>query len=180
MKLQSSLLILAAVAGSATAANKRKRVFKIYSREEIQAAEGRRSLQGGKNEKNPKPEPEVLPEVESMSMTLAPVATPVAAMSMMTTCAFCSGKEMDADFDLGVQGQTCGSVQIAVSTMAATNPNCALAKQAEALCCPATTTSATVAMSLSTSTEAAVIETTTTEAASVPVPVPVPSPPEPA
>eukprot|EP00985_Skeletonema_marinoi_P001904 scaffold773_cov140-Skeletonema_marinoi.AAC.9 len=208
MKIQSSLLVLAAMVGSATAANKRKRVFKIYSREEIQAAEATRSLQGGggKNQggNNKDPAPEVVPAVMSMSMTLSPSGSPTdasietiitsapTAMSMMTKCAFCHGVIMtNPDLDLGVQSQTCGTVKMAVSTMDATDANCALAKQAEAICCPpvvetTTTTSATTTaamMSMPTTTEAADIvetETTTTatEAAIVPV-APTPLPPTP-
>mmetsp|Transcript_21774 Transcript_21774/g.32970 ORF Transcript_21774/g.32970 Transcript_21774/m.32970 type:complete len:240 (-) Transcript_21774:179-898(-) len=205
MKIQSSLLVLAAMVGSATAANKRKRVFKIYSREEIQAAEATRSLQGGggKNQggNNKDPAPEAVPAVMSMSMTLSPSGSPIdvetiitsapTATSMMTKCAFCHGKVMpNPDLDLGVQSQTCGSVKMFASSMDATNANCALAKQAEVICCPpvvettTTTTTATTAaamMSMPTTTEAADIvetETTTTatEAASVPA---TPTPPSP-
>mmetsp|Transcript_32382 Transcript_32382/g.47733 ORF Transcript_32382/g.47733 Transcript_32382/m.47733 type:complete len:231 (-) Transcript_32382:150-842(-) len=202
MKIQSSLLVLAAMVGSATAANKRKRVFKIYSREEIQAADGTRSLQGGDDETE-----EAVPAVMSMSMTLSPSGSPIdvetiitsapTATSMMTKCAFCHGKVMpNPDLDLGVQSQTCGSVKMFASSMDATNANCALAKQAEVICCPpvvettTTTTTATTAaamMSMPTTTEAADIvetETTTTatEAAIVPTPPtpPPPTPPSPA
>eukprot|EP00984_Skeletonema_dohrnii_P014913 scaffold6371_cov86-Skeletonema_dohrnii-CCMP3373.AAC.2 len=208
MKIQSSLLVLAAMVGSATAANKRKRVFKIYSREEIQAAEATRSLQGGGGKNQDKdPEPAMTPAVMSMSMTLSPSGSPIdvetiitsapTATSMMTKCAFCHGKVMpNPDLDLGVQSQTCGSVKMFASSMDATNANCALAKQAEVICCPpvvettTTTTTATTAaamMSMPTTTEAADIvetETTTTatEAASVPATPtpPSPTPPSPA
>lgn len=194
MKIQSSLLILAAMAGSAAAANKRKRVFKIYSREEIQAVEGRRFLQGGaekqdKNEKNPQPE---VVTVASMSMSQAPTVSPAlaletiaptvpASMSMatMTNCAFCYGKEYDASIDLNFQGQTCGTVAMAVSKLDATDPNCALAKQAESICCPDVITTAatepaatTTAANIVATTGATEPATTTTEAAEVPAPTP--------
>jgi hypothetical protein len=170
MKIQS-LLVLAAMVGSADAANKRKRVFKIYSREDIEAADGVRSLQGGaggKDQQAPvKEEPAVAASSMSisMSMTLAPSTSPVAtiaavtgtptaspivietivettsgttsiSMSMKTMCSFCEGGVADPELPL-VQGQTCGTVKAAVAMMDATNPNCAMAKQAEALCCSA-------------------------------------------
>jgi hypothetical protein len=75
MKIQSSLLVLAAMVGSATAANKRNRVFKIYSREEIQAADGTRSLQQGGDDTNS--ESEAVSAVSSMSMTSAPSASTI-------------------------------------------------------------------------------------------------------
>jgi len=195
MKIQSSLLVLAAMVGSATAANKRKRVFKIYSREEIQAAEATRSLQGGggKNQggNNKDPAPEAVPAVMSMSMTLSPSGSPTdasietiitsapTAMSMMTKCAFCHGLIMpDPEFALP-SDQTCGSVKVIADGMDATNNWCVQLQKAEEYCCPPvveTTTSATVTMP----TEAAVVETettttattTTTEAASVPTTTP--------
>ena len=150
MKIQSSLLILAAMVGSATAANKRKRVFKIYSREEIRAAEeATRSLQKQDNKpaKDEKPvvEADAVPAVQSMSMTLSPsgapvvletIATPAAAMSMMTKCTFCDGMEFDPDYDLGVQGQTCGTVHDAAIKLDATDENCPKAQVAETVCCP--------------------------------------------
>ena len=149
MKIQSSLLILAAMVGSATAANKRKRVFKIYSREEIRAAEeATRSLQKqDKPAKNEKPvmEADAVPAVQSMSMTLSPsgapvvletIDTPATAMSMMTKCTFCDGMEFDPDYDLGVQGQTCGTVHAAATKLDATDENCSKAKVAETVCCP--------------------------------------------
>mmetsp|Transcript_14543 Transcript_14543/g.20632 ORF Transcript_14543/g.20632 Transcript_14543/m.20632 type:complete len:221 (-) Transcript_14543:169-831(-) len=147
MKIQSSLLILAAMAGSATAANKRKRVFKIYSREEIQAAEQvTRSLQkdqGGGKDKD-KDKKESVPVAMSMSM-------PIPVQPAM--CAFCDGKTIDPSLDLGVQGQTCGSVLAAASRLDASDANCALAKQAEFLCCPyvppATTSATTTPMAMS-------------------------------
>ena len=80
MKIQSSLLAFAATAivGSATA-DKRKRVFKIYSPEEIQATEeatATRSL--FKEEWPPKTPPkEQKPKSMSMSMTLSPARAPV-------------------------------------------------------------------------------------------------------
>lgn len=149
MKIQSSLLILAAMVGSATAANKRKRVFKIYSREEIRAAEeATRSLQKeDKPAKNEKPVVEAIavPAVQSMSMTLSPsgapvvletIATPATAMSMMTKCTFCDGMEFDPDLDLNVQDQTCGTVYEAAIKLDATDENCAKAQVAETICCP--------------------------------------------
>eukprot|EP00984_Skeletonema_dohrnii_P014914 scaffold6371_cov86-Skeletonema_dohrnii-CCMP3373.AAC.3 len=186
MKIQSSLLVCAAMVGSATAANKRKRVFKIYSREEIQAADGTRSLQGGDDETE-----EAVPAVMSMSMTLSPSGSPTdasietiitsapTAMSMMTKCAFCHGLIMpDPEFALP-SDQTCGSVKVIADGMDATNNWCVQLQKAEEYCCPPvveTTTSATVTMP----TEAAVVETettttattTTTEAASVPTTTP--------
>jgi len=190
MKIQSSLLFLAAMVGSATAANKRKRVFKIYSREEIQAADGTRSLQGGDDKTD-----EAVPAVMSMSMTLSPSGSPTdasietiitsapTAMSMMTKCAFCHGVIMpDPEFTLP-SDQTCGSVKAIADGMDVTNNWCVQLQRAEEYCCPPvveTTTSATVTMPLSTTTEAAVVETettttattTTTEAASVPTTTP--------
>eukprot|EP00577_Skeletonema_sp_RCC1716_P023334 CAMPEP_0113400242 /NCGR_PEP_ID=MMETSP0013_2-20120614/16012_1 /TAXON_ID=2843 ORGANISM="Skeletonema costatum, Strain 1716" /NCGR_SAMPLE_ID=MMETSP0013_2 /ASSEMBLY_ACC=CAM_ASM_000158 /LENGTH=209 /DNA_ID=CAMNT_0000285285 /DNA_START=97 /DNA_END=726 /DNA_ORIENTATION=- /assembly_acc=CAM_ASM_000158 len=174
--------------GSATAANKRKRVFKIYSREEIQAADGTRSLQGGDDKTD-----EAVPAVMSMSMTLSPSGSPTdasietiitsapTAMSMMTKCAFCHGVIMpDPEITLP-SDQTCGSVKAIADGMDVTNNWCVQLQKAEEYCCPPvveTTTSATVTMPLSTTTEAAVVETettttattTTTEAASVPAP----------
>lgn len=72
-------------------------------------------------------------------------------------CAFCAEGLTNPSLDLGVQGQTCGSVSMAASRLDATDANCALAKQAEFLCCPpvmdkapATTTAATTtAMAMS-------------------------------
>mmetsp|Transcript_21773 Transcript_21773/g.32967 ORF Transcript_21773/g.32967 Transcript_21773/m.32967 type:complete len:232 (-) Transcript_21773:179-874(-) len=203
MKIQSSLLVCAAMVGSATAANKRKRVFKIYSREEIQAADGTRSLQGGDDETE-----EAVPAVMSMSMTLSPSGSPTdasietiitsapTAMSMMTKCAFCHGLIMpDPEFALP-SDQTCGSVKVIADGMDATNNWCVQLQKAEEYCCPpvvettTTTTTATTAaamMSMPTTTEAADIvetETTTTatEAASVPATPtpPSPTPPSPA
>ncbi len=154
MKIQSSLLILAAMATSATAANKRKRVFKIYSREEIQAAEQvTRSLQkeqgGGKDKDKDKDKTEAI--VTAMSMETA-MSMPVPVVPAM--CAFCADGVADLTLDLGVQGQTCGSVLAAASRLNADDANCALAKQAEFLCCPyvpptTTTTAATTAMAMS-------------------------------
>ena len=149
MKIQSSLLILAAMVGYATAANKRKRGFKIYSREEIRAAEeATRSLKKeDKPAKNEKPVVEAIavPAVQSMSMTLSPtgapviletIATPATAMSMMTKCTFCDGMEFDPDLDLNVQDQTCGTVYEAAIKLDATDENCAKAQVAETICCP--------------------------------------------
>eukprot|EP00985_Skeletonema_marinoi_P001903 scaffold773_cov140-Skeletonema_marinoi.AAC.8 len=186
MKIQSSLLVCAAMVGSATAANKRKRVFKIYSREEIQAAEATRSLQGGDDKTD-----ETAPAVMSMSMTLSPSGSPTdasietiitsapTAMSMMTKCAFCHGLIMPNPELTLPSDQTCGSVKAIADGMDVTNNWCVQLQKAEGYCCPpvvetTTTTSATVTMPLSTTTEAAVVETetttTTTEAASVPAP----------
>ncbi len=147
MKIQSSLLVLAAMVGSATAANKRKRVFKIYSREEIQAAEqATRSLQKEQGPGKDKEEAKKETMVEAISMSM-----PVPALPAL--CAFCADQEIDLTLDLGVQGQTCGSVLAAASRLNADDPNCALAKQAEFVCCPyvppATTTAATTAMEMS-------------------------------
>ncbi|KAL7500714.1 hypothetical protein ACHAWT_008698 [Skeletonema menzelii] len=197
MKIQSSLLILAAIAGSATAANTRKRVFKIYSREEIQAAEATRSLQkekdqGGGNIKGEPPvEPVPVVQSMSMSMTLSPSGSPVleetittpTAMSMMTKCSFCDGELFDASTPL-IQGQTCGTVHAAATMLDATDENCARAKLAEEICCPSevvTTTYATMSMPITT--EAAVAGTdatvATTEVATTPpaegVPAPAPT-----
>ena len=113
MKIQS-IILLTAMVGSVTAANQRKRVFRIYSRGEIAAAEGR-VLQGG-NDRN---EPE--PAAMSMSMTMSPSGSPT-AMSMMTKCSFCHGLVIPVpDFEL-IQGQTCGSVKAGVAKLDATNP----------------------------------------------------------
>ncbi len=187
MKIQSSLLVLAAMVGSATAANKRKRVFKIYSREEIQAAEQvTRSLQkdqGGKDKKEEEvavavAAPEVVMSVPTVDMVMSMPATEAPVVEEVAKCAFCDGVVVDPDLDLGVQGQTCGTVLMAASKLDATDASCALAKQAEFLCCPpvpatlpatttaAATTTTTVMMSMpAAATEAAMSMPVVTETA---------------
>ncbi|KAL7500715.1 hypothetical protein ACHAWT_008699 [Skeletonema menzelii] len=197
MKIQSSLLILAAIAGSATAAKKRKRVFKIYSREEIRAAEATRSLQGTDSEIQ-----ETVPAVQSMSMsmTLSPSGSPTAATfesivtsapssaPTVTKCTFCDGLDIpNPSFELP-NNQNCTSIQTIAGNMDVTNQWCEKLKEAEVYCCPpavvetttataatdaaATTTEAAVVSA--TTTEAAVVSTTTTEATMGSVPVPTP------
>lgn len=180
MKIQSSLLILAAMVGSATAANKRKRVFKIYSPEDIASAEGR-VLQKDQNDKPTNQKPGKNPEpvvAMSMSMTMSPSGSPSAgpvtemsmiitssptAMSMMTMCAFCHGSVMpNPDVDLA-QGQTCGSIKEITAKMDATDKNCELAKMAEQFCCPVVETTTTEA-TMPEATTTFAIDTTTTAA----------------
>ncbi|KAL7442064.1 hypothetical protein ACHAXM_011291 [Skeletonema potamos] len=104
MKIQSVLVL--AMVGSAAAANKRKRVFKIYSREEVDSIEATRSLQGGKNQddKNPAAPLASMSMASSMSMAIQgeqgqpgqpggnakpdknpELAVPLASMSMMSS-----------------------------------------------------------------------------------------------
>ena len=159
MKIQS-LLVLAATVGSATAANKRKRVFKIYSREEIQAAErGTRSLQGGDDL-----ETDAEPVAMSMSMELSPTMAPT-AMSMMTNCAFCHGLVIpDPDFELP-NDQTCGSIKAIADDMKATNQWCEMIQRAEEYCCPVIETTTVATVATATTTEATIPVTTTVPAA---------------
>jgi len=87
-------------------------------------------------------------------------------------CSFCEGGVVDPEFPL-VQGQTCGTVKDAVAMMDATNPNCAMAKQAEALCCPAAVDPAAP------DTTAGAPEEVTTDAPPAPTPSTYDEPPSP-
>jgi hypothetical protein len=78
MKIQSSLSFLAAIVGTAAAANKRKRVFKIYTQEQIQAADTR-VLQLRGEETVPSP----IDEMMSFA-TSAPTRSPAVATAFPT------------------------------------------------------------------------------------------------
>ena len=89
MKSQCSILVLACMVGTSTAANKRRRVFKIYSQEDIRAerASGR-NLRGGLIDvENYDPFIGIPRELEEASMSMGFLTVAEMSMSLGLTVA---------------------------------------------------------------------------------------------